>query len=66
MRCVLYRCATTAALFLLQGCSIEPEPRVLEARMSCGLVRGHAYSITKVLKADIQTPRVKGDLIIYQ
>jgi hypothetical protein len=43
-----------------QGCSIEPDPRVLEARMSCGLVRGHAYSVTKVIKADIETPRVKG------
>jgi hypothetical protein len=28
--------------------------------MSCGLVRGHAYSVTKVIKADIETPRVKG------
>ena len=30
------------------GCSLEPDPGVTEARTSVGLVRGHAYSITKV------------------
>uniref|UniRef100_A0A0N5AGU3 Calpain catalytic domain-containing protein n=1 Tax=Syphacia muris TaxID=451379 RepID=A0A0N5AGU3_9BILA len=30
----------------LFGCSIESDPYVLEARLSNGLVRGHAYSIT--------------------
>ena len=44
----------------MKGCSIEPDPHVTEARMDCGLVRGHAYSITKVLKAKIETPQVSG------
>lgn len=30
----------------LFGCSMEPDPRIFEARMSNGLVKGHAYSIT--------------------
>lgn len=34
------------------GCSIVPDPAVREARMSNGLVRGHAYTITKVLEAN--------------
>lgn len=50
--------------FKFQGCSIEPDPRVTEARMSCGLVRGHAYSITKAIRADIQTPKVKGKMAV--
>ena len=33
----------------LMGCSIEPDPNVYEARTDVGLVRGHAYSLTKVL-----------------
>ena len=44
----------------MKGCSIEPDPEVTEARMECGLVRGHAYSITKVLNAKIETPDVSG------
>ena len=44
----------------MKGCSIEPDPEVTEARMECGLVRGHAYSITKVLNAKIETPQVSG------
>lgn len=27
-----------------------------------GLVRGHAYSVTKVVKARIETPRVSGEI----
>jgi len=46
----------------LMGCSLEPDPNVLEARTSVGLVRGHAYSITKVVKAKIETPRVSGEI----
>ena len=30
------------------SCSLEPEPGVVEAKTRAGLVRGHAYSITKV------------------
>ena len=44
----------------LQGCCIMPNPRVREQRMDVGLVRGHAYSITKVLNADINTSHVSG------
>ncbi|XP_043232363.1 calpain-B-like isoform X12 [Amphibalanus amphitrite] len=46
----------------LMGCSIEPDPNVLEAELSNGLIRGHAYSITKVCLADIETPRVSGQI----
>ena len=37
------------------ACSIDPEPGVTEARTSVGLIRGHAYSITKVVMAKIDT-----------
>lgn len=30
----------------LFGCSIDADPNVVEAKLSNGLVRGHAYSIT--------------------
>ena len=46
----------------LMGCSIEPDPNVYEARTDVGLVRGHAYSVTKVVKARIETPRVSGEM----
>jgi len=46
----------------MMGCSLEPDPSVLEARTDVGLVRGHAYSITKVVKARIETPRVSGEI----
>ncbi|XP_037087071.1 calpain-B-like isoform X2 [Pollicipes pollicipes] len=46
----------------LMGCSIEPDPNVLEAELPNGLIRGHAYSITKVCLADIETPRVSGQI----
>jgi len=46
----------------LMGCSIEPDPNQHEAQTSVGLVRGHAYSITKVVKAKIETPRVSGEM----
>jgi calpain len=44
----------------MKGCSIEADPNVTEAKLDCGLVRGHAYSITKVLKARIETPNMSG------
>ena len=39
---------------------MEPNPRVLEAKTEVGLIRGHAYSITKVVQAKIETPKVTG------
>lgn len=42
------------------GCSITPDPSVREARMSNGLVRGHAYTVTKVLEVyDSQLIRIR-------
>ncbi|XP_021935909.1 calpain-A-like isoform X5 [Zootermopsis nevadensis] len=46
----------------LMGCSIEPDPNVLEAHTSEGLIKGHAYSITRVKYVDIQTPRSSGKI----
>ena len=36
----------------MAGCSITPDPNEVEARTDVGLVKGHAYSITKVLKVN--------------
>lgn len=46
----------------MMGCSIEPDPNVLEAETPEGLIRGHAYSITKVKFVDIQTPNTSGKI----
>lgn len=46
----------------LMGCSIQPDPDVHEAVMENGLVRGHAYSITKICEADIETPNMSGKI----
>ena len=46
----------------LMGCSIEPDPNVLEAQTPQGLVKGHAYSITRVCLADITTPNMSGKI----
>lgn len=46
----------------LMGCSIEPDPNVLEAQTPEGLIKGHAYSITKVKYVDIHTPRSSGKI----
>lgn len=46
----------------LLGCSIEPDPNVTEAQTPQGLVRGHAYSITRVKYADIHTPGMAGKI----
>ena len=42
------------------ACSMEPDPHVTEAKTQIGLIRGHAYSVTKVLKAQIDTGRKQG------
>ncbi|KAF7996863.1 hypothetical protein HCN44_002509 [Aphidius gifuensis] len=40
----------------MMGCSIEPDPNILEAETPQGLIRGHAYSITRVKYVTIETP----------
>ena len=46
----------------LMGASLEPDPNVLEAETPEGLVRGHAYSITRVKYVDIRTPNTVGKI----
>ncbi|XP_039954339.1 calpain-A isoform X2 [Bactrocera tryoni] len=46
----------------LMGCSLEPDPNVLEAETPQGLIRGHAYSITKVCLLDIAVPNRQGKI----
>ncbi|XP_061381006.1 calpain-B-like isoform X7 [Danaus plexippus] len=46
----------------LMGCSIEPDPNVLEAETPVGLIRGHAYSVTRVKYVDIETPGRAGKI----
>lgn len=40
--------------------SIAPDAYKFEAKTELGLIKGHAYSITKVVKAKIATSRVRG------
>ena len=40
----------------LNCCSIQPDPNIHEARTALGLVKGHAYSITKVAQARLAAP----------
>ncbi|KAL7061897.1 hypothetical protein AAHC03_01201 [Spirometra sp. Aus1] len=37
----------------LMACSINADPNVIEARQSNGLIRGHAYSITKIAMVNL-------------
>ncbi|XP_055380828.1 calpain-A-like [Condylostylus longicornis] len=46
----------------MMGCSLEPDPHVFEAETEKGLIRGHAYSITKVSLMDIATPNRRGKI----
>ncbi|XP_054281756.1 calpain-A isoform X3 [Macrosteles quadrilineatus] len=46
----------------LMGCSIEPDPSVTEMQTRDGLVKGHAYSITRVQSVDINTPNMSGKI----
>lgn len=46
----------------MMGCSIEPDPNVTEAETPQGLIRGHAYSITKAAMVDIVTPNTTGKI----
>ena len=43
----------------LNCCSIQPDPDIHEARTELGLIKGHAYSITKVSEARLRT----GDVV---
>lgn len=40
--------------------SLDPDPHVFEAKTPSGLVRGHAYSVTKVVLAKIDTGNKRG------
>lgn len=40
--------------------NFQPDPSILEAETPQGLIRGHAYSITRVKHVDIQTPNQMG------
>ncbi|XP_062558500.1 calpain-A-like isoform X5 [Armigeres subalbatus] len=44
------------------ACSIEPDPNITEAETREGLIRGHAYSITKIQLVDIVTPSTSGKI----
>ncbi|XP_058055312.1 calpain-B-like [Anopheles bellator] len=44
------------------ACSIEAGAGEMEQETAQGLVKGHAYSITKAQAVDIETPRVKGKI----
>lgn len=46
----------------MMGASLEPDPGVLEAETSEGLIRGHAYSLTKAQMVDIVTPNSTGKI----
>ena len=41
---------------------LQPDPNILEAQTPEGLIKGHAYSITKVKYVDIHTPRSSGKI----
>ena len=43
----------------LIGASIAPNPRVKEARLSNGLVMGHAYTVTKVAALEMGSREVR-------
>lgn len=46
----------------MMGSSIEHDANVLEAETPEGLIRGHAYSITKAIMVDIVTPKMSGKI----
>ncbi|CAG9797112.1 unnamed protein product [Chironomus riparius] len=46
----------------MMACSIDPNPQVIEDKTAQGLVRGHAYAITKVQMIDIVTPNTSGKI----
>lgn len=46
----------------MMACSIEPDPSVYEAETREGLIKGHAYTITKIDLMDIATPNKSGKI----
>uniref|UniRef100_A0A182N3N6 Calpain n=1 Tax=Anopheles dirus TaxID=7168 RepID=A0A182N3N6_9DIPT len=48
--------------YAMFACSIEAGAGEMEQVTPQGLVKGHAYSITKAQAVDIETPRVKGKI----
>ena len=42
------------------ACSINADPSVVEAKTNVGLIKGHAYSVTKVVEAKINTGHKQG------
>lgn len=46
----------------LVGCSIDPDPKVVEAKTPQGLIKGHAYTVTKVAMVNIKTPNTTGKI----
>lgn len=46
----------------MMGCNIDADPHIKEAVMPCGLVQGHAYTVTKVHLLD--TDKGKTQLVI--
>ena len=40
----------------------QPDPNIVEMKTPEGLVRGHAYSITKIIYMDITTPNTTGKI----
>lgn len=46
----------------LMAASIEPDPNVIELQTPEGLVKGHAYSITRVQYVKINTPTTSGKI----
>lgn len=50
----------------LIGCSIEADEKIVEAITPQGLVKGHAYSITKVQMINISTPNKSGKIQVIR
>ncbi|XP_053671384.1 calpain-B-like [Anopheles nili] len=48
--------------YAMFACSIEAGAGEMEQETPQGLIKGHAYSITKAQAVDIETPRVKGKI----
>merc|ERR1719391_609070 len=45
----------------LMSCHLLPDPDIYEARTETGLIKGHAYSVTKVVRAKVDTGNKQGE-----